>query len=198
VSVHSLTEMSPATKTRTLSTAEERRPAVLAAAVPVFAERGYHAAPTLEIAKAAGISQAYLFRLFPTKAELFAAVTDVASERMQETFREAAKRARAEGLDPLEEMGRAYDDLLERDRDVLLVQLHSQVSAGAEPLIREAMQRCFREIYELVARESGAGPEEMRTWFAHGMLCNVMAAIDAAGLDEPWARALSGGDEANG
>jgi hypothetical protein len=38
----------------------------------------------------------------------------------------------------------------------------------------------------------------MRAWFAHGMLCNVMAAIDAAGLDEPWARALSGGDEANG
>jgi AcrR family transcriptional regulator len=189
--------MASATKTtRKLSTAEERRESVLAAAMPVFAERGYHAAPTLDIAKAAGISQAYLFRLFPTKPELFAAVTGVARERMLAAFREAAAKARAERLDPLETMGMAYDDLLRSDRDTLLVQLHSQVAAAGEPLIRDAMRRCFDDIYELVARESGAGPEALRAWFAHGMLCNVMAAIDAEHLDAPWARALSGsGDE---
>ncbi|MQA73775.1 MAG: TetR family transcriptional regulator [Solirubrobacterales bacterium] len=184
--------MTPATATRTLSTAEQRRAELLEAAVPVFAERGYHAAPTMAIAKAAGISQAYLFRLFPTKAELFAAVTGIASERMLATFREAAARARAAGADPLEAMGQAYGDLLERDRDVLLVQLHSQVAAGAEPLIREAMRRCFRDLYELVARESGAGSQDLQAWFAHGMLCNVMAAIGADALDETWARALTG------
>jgi AcrR family transcriptional regulator len=183
--------MTTATKTRTLSTAEERRPAVLEAAIPVFAERGYHAAPTLEIAKAAGISQAYLFRLFPTKAELFAAVTAAASERMKAVFREAAKRARAEGVDPLDEMGRAYDELLARDRNVLLIQLHSRVVAGSEPLIREAAQRCFREVYELAAGESGASEEELRAWFAHGMLCDMMAAIDAEKVDETWARVLT-------
>jgi AcrR family transcriptional regulator len=189
--VYTHSQMTPATKTRTLSTAEERRPAVLEAAIPVFADRGYHAAPTLEIAKAAGISQAYLFRLFPTKAELFAAVTAAASERMQAVFREAAKRARAEGLEPLEEMGRAYEELLSRDRDVLLIQLHSRVVASREPLIREAAQRCFREIYELAARESGAGEDELRAWFAHGMLCDMMAAIDADQVDETWARVLA-------
>jgi AcrR family transcriptional regulator len=184
--------MTEATTTRKLSTAEERRASVLDAALPIFAAGGY-AASTLEIAKAAGISQAYLFRLFPTKAELFAAVTDAASERMQATFREAAARARAAGADSLDEMGRAYDELLDRDRDVLLVQLHSRVVAGAEPLIREAAQRCFRKVYELAARESGAGDEELRLWFAHGMLCDMMAAIDADQVDEPWAHALTRG-----
>ena len=177
---------------RTLSTADDRREAVIAAAIPVFAERGYHAAPTLEIAKQAGISQAYVFRLFPTKAELFAAASEAASGRMLAAFREAASNARENGLEPLEEMGRAYGDLLERDRDVLLMQLHSQVAASAEPLIRDAMRSCFETLYELVARESGAGPDELQAWFAHGMLCNVMAAIDADLIDADWARALTG------
>jgi AcrR family transcriptional regulator len=183
--------MTATTKTRTLSTAEERREAVLAAALPIFAAGGY-AASTLEVAKAAGISQAYLFRLFPTKAELFAAVTDLASERMKATFREAAARARADGADTLVEMGRAYAELLAHDRDPLLVQLHSHVVAGPEPLVREAVQRCFRETYELVARESGASDAELRVWFAYGMLYDVMAAIDADQVDEPWARVLTG------
>ncbi|MEA2321030.1 MAG: hypothetical protein QOD81_880 [Solirubrobacteraceae bacterium] len=184
--------MSAPTTTRKLSTAEQRREALLIAAMPVFAERGYHAAPTLEIAKAAGISQAYVFRLFPTKAELFAGVCDVARERLLATFRDAAARARTEAGDVLEAMGRAYGELLQRDRDVLLVQLHSQVAAGQEPLIRDAMRRTFRDLYALVARESGAAPEQLTGWFAHGMLCNVMAAIDADQLDEDWARALAG------
>lgn len=180
----------PGTATRSLSTAEERRETLVAVAVRAFAERGY-AAPTTEIAKAAGISQAYLFRLFPTKAELFAAACGVARERMLTAFRDAAARARSAGRDPLEEMGEAYGELLERDRDVLLIQLHSQVAAGSQPLVRESMRRTFRELYELVATESGADDEALRNWFAHGMLCNVMAAIDAENLNEPWAQTLA-------
>jgi AcrR family transcriptional regulator len=180
------------TKTRKLSTAEARRESVIKAAIPVFAEHGYHAASTMEIAKKAGISQAYVFRLFPTKPELFVAAYDVASELMYKTFREAAAQARKDGEEPLEVMGMAYDELLEQERDVLLLQLHAQVVAGQEPLIRDAARDCFAKLYELVARESSAGPEELRPWFAHGMLCNVMAAIDAEHIDSDWARALTG------
>jgi AcrR family transcriptional regulator len=183
--------MVPKTSTRTLSTAEDRRETVIAAAIPIFAERGYDAGSTMEIAKAAGISQAYVFRLFPTKAELFAAVVAAASERMQDAIREAGARARAEGDDLLESMGRVLDELTEKDRDILLIQLHSQVAAGHEPLVREAAQRCFRDLYELVGRESGATPEQLRSWFAIGMLNNVMAAIDADQVDAPWARTLT-------
>jgi AcrR family transcriptional regulator len=183
--------MAPKTSTRTLSTAEERRETVVAAAIPIFAARGYDAGSTMEIAKAAGISQAYVFRLFPTKAELFAAVVAAASERMQDAIREASARTRAEGTDPLASIGRVLDELNERDRDVLLIQLHSQVAAGHEPLVREAAQRCFRDLYELVGREAGATEEQLRSWFAIGMLNNVMAAIDADQVDAPWAKVLT-------
>ena len=183
-----------ATAQRTLSTAEQRREEMVAAAVRVFAEHGY-GAPTTEIARQAGISQAYLFRLFPTKEELFAAATKESSRRMLEAFRTAAASARKHGIDPLDAMGKAYDELLDEDRDVLLVQLHSQVASRHAPLVREAMQDCFRRIYDLVERESGASPEELKAWFAHGMLCNTMAAIGAEELDAAWAQALTKQDD---
>ncbi len=47
----------------------------------------------MEIAEAAGISQAYLFRLFPTKVDLFVAAADEGSRRMLATFREASEQA---------------------------------------------------------------------------------------------------------
>jgi len=177
------------TTPRKLSTAEQRREELLEAAVRVFGERGY-AVSTTEIAKAAGISQAYLFRLFPTKPELFAAAYEVASERMYKAFRDAAQRARASGEDPLEAMGRAYYELIERDRDVLLMQIHSYVGAGIDEQARDAVRCCFARLYDLVKRESGASMAEIKHWFAHGMLHNVMAAIRAHELDEEWARAL--------
>ena len=177
---------------RTLSTAEERREALVEAAVRVFAERGLHATPTLEVAKAAGISQAYLFRLFPTKTELFIAVVDRARDRMLATFKAAA--AQAPAGEKLEAMGRAYAELVERDRDVLRVQMHSQVAAAGDPQVREAGRTCFAALYELVAKESGASDEELKTWFAHGMLINVMTAMDADTVDQPWARVLTAQD----
>src|SRR5215475_3687882 len=64
------------TTTRQLSTAAERREVLVEAAVAAFAEHGFHGTPTTEIAKAAGISQAYLFRLFPTKSELYVAAVE--------------------------------------------------------------------------------------------------------------------------
>jgi AcrR family transcriptional regulator len=188
--------MNPAATTpRTLSTAGERREALIEAAMPIFAQRGYHGTSTVEIAKAAGISQAYVFRLFPTKVELFAAVSEAGTARMLDAFKEAAARARKDGLDVLAEMGVAYDTLLREDRDVLMMMLHSQVLSASEPQIRDSMRGCFRRIYELVQREAGASDEEIKPWFAHGMLCNVTAALDADSVDEPWARALAKNNE---
>ena len=175
---------------RTLSTADQRREELIDAAMRVFAEYG-PAAPTTEIAKEAGISQAYVFRLFPTKEELFAAVTRESSRRMMTVFRASAAKARKEGTDPLYEMGRGYDELLEREREVLMVQLYARVAASRMPLVREAIQDCFRTTYELVKRESGGGRDEIHAWFAHGMLCDVTAATGIDEIDEEWAKVLS-------
>src|ERR1044072_3283791 len=114
----------PATTTRTLSTADERRETILQAAERVFAARGMPGTPTLEIAKAAGSSQAYLVRLFPTKSELFAALNERCNARIYATFEQAAKDAKAAGENVLAAMGMAYGGLL-ADRNLLLKQLHA-------------------------------------------------------------------------
>jgi AcrR family transcriptional regulator len=182
--------MSPSpTPTRTLSTAEERREAVIEAGMKVMAERGIHATPTLEVAKAAGISQAYLFRLFPTKADLAQAVIGRCNERIHRTFTAAAAQAKASGEDVLHAMGESYSDLIQ-DRTLLLLQLHSHAAAAQDPVIRTAMQDGFRNLYTLIKAETGADDEQISSFFATGMLINTLAAMGAYELDEPWAQHL--------
>src|SRR3954447_12796200 len=54
--------------------AEQRRAAILGAARRVFAEKGLHGTTTRELAEAAGVSEALLFKHFPTKEALFSAM----------------------------------------------------------------------------------------------------------------------------
>ena len=184
--------MATATKParRKLSTAEERRAAVLQAATRVFAERGYHGTPTMEIAREAGISQAYLFRLFPTKAELFGAVVERCVRRVHDAIAGAAREAKAKGGPVKPAMGAAYGHLLE-DRELLLIELHSHAAAASDPAVRDIVRRGFGDLYELVAEESGATPQEVRRFFAIGMLMNVLVALDVRELGDEWARVLS-------
>lgn len=186
--------MSPTpTKPRKLSTADERREAVLRAAEQVFTERGFHGTPTTAVAKAAGISHAYLFRLFPTKDELIIALVRRCNDRIHETFAAAAARAKEAGADVLESMGLAYAELLQ-DRRLLLLQLQAHAAATSIPEVREATREGFRRLVELVQRESGAPAGEIQAFFATGMLMNVLSAMDAPAVDEPWAKVLMGED----
>jgi len=179
----------PATA-RTLSTAEDRREAVLAAAMPVVAKRGIAATATAEVAKRAGISHAYLFRLFPTKSELAVAVVERANQRIYDAFAAAAARVDGSGEEKLHAMGMAYSDLLE-DRELLLVQLHSHAAAGEDPAIRSSARKGFERLVGLVERETGADPVLVGRFFATGMLMNVMAALDAGSVTEHWAEVLA-------
>jgi AcrR family transcriptional regulator len=178
---------------RKLSTAEDRREAVLHAAARVFAERGIYGTPTAAVAKGAGISQAYLFRLFPTKNELATALVERSHERILRAFADAGAKAKASGQDPFEALGEAYVELL-ADRELLLLFLHSHAAAASIPEVREVAREGFRRIVELVQRQTGAGPEDVQRFIAKGMLLNVLGAIDAPSVDEPWARLLMGED----
>jgi AcrR family transcriptional regulator len=184
--------MNPAV--RTLSTADERRETVLAAAQRVFGARGLQGTPTSEIAKAAGISHAYLFRLFPTKTELVVAAVRASNERIIETFTLAALQAERDGSDPMEAMGAAYQGLI-ADPELLLMQLHSFAASPGMPEVREASRECFADLVELIQRHTDADDEEIRSFFAYGMLCNVLSAVDAEHSEEPWARVLQKTDE---
>jgi AcrR family transcriptional regulator len=174
---------------RTLSTAEERREAVLEAGMSVFAEKGFLGTPTTEVAKAAGISQAYLFRLFPTKTDLVLAVVRRSNERIKATFLKAAAEARATDRDPKEAMGESYSALLE-DRSMLMTQIHQFAAAASMPEVAEVSRAFFAELYDLVAHGTDLDAESIHQFFATGMLLNVMAAIGATDDLGPWAASL--------
>ena len=55
---------------------EERRLQILAVAVSLFSKKGFRGTTTKEIANAAGVSEAMVFRHFATKEELYAAILD--------------------------------------------------------------------------------------------------------------------------
>jgi AcrR family transcriptional regulator len=54
--------------------AEERRAAIIKAVRKLFAEKGFHGTTTRELAQAAGVSEALLFKHFPNKEALYAAM----------------------------------------------------------------------------------------------------------------------------
>src|SRR5437870_6124332 len=118
----------------TRQTAEARREAVLESARHEFAQHGLHGASTDAIARRAGISQPYLFRLFGSKKELFLAVNDACLASTLETFRSAA--AGKSGTAVLRAIGDAYGRLIEDDRDMLQGQLQAYAASVEDEDVR--------------------------------------------------------------
>jgi AcrR family transcriptional regulator len=168
-------------------TAEERREAVLDAALEEFARHGLVGASTEAIAAKAGISQPYVFRLFGTKKELFKAVTARCFRETLELFQRAAEGKR--GADALDAMGRAYMDELLPDRIRLEAQMQAY-SASDDPDIREVVRNGYGDLVAYVERVSGAPAAEITRFFATGMLLNVMASMGLQDGSEPWAARL--------
>ena len=168
-------------------TAEERRDEIVDAAFAEFAVTGLYGTSTEAIARRAGVSQPYLFRLFGTKKELFIAAVNRCFRTTLETFMRAAEGK--QGEDALAAMGKAYVQLL-MDRQKLLMQLQGHAACD-DPEIRDVVRRNFGEIVEYVERVSGMPEERVREFIARGMLLNVMAAMELIeDHQDPWAKRL--------
>lgn len=175
------------------STAEAQRTRVVAHAVRVFARTGYHATPVTDVAAAAGISPAYIFRLFPGKLGLFVAAVEHCYELMRRAMERGADTAPADA-DPgqvLAAMGDAYVELI-RDRDVLMLALHAQ-SATDVPEIRRAVQRGVGEVVGTVRVLSGAEPHAVQQFMAVGLLCQLIVTADLDRVQADWAATLTTG-----
>ncbi|SRR4028119_454364 len=168
-------------------TAEERREAVLRAAMAEFAERGLHGASTERVAREAGIAHSYVFKLFGKKRDLFLAATGRVYDRVLGLFREGAE---AHPEDPMRGMGAAFRELLD-SREELLVMIHG-FAAAEDPEIGDAMRERYAELYRYASDAAGADAERMRAFWAHGMLLIVAAAMDLPTLKEKegWVREL--------
>ncbi|MEZ0449262.1 TetR/AcrR family transcriptional regulator [Cellulomonas sp. ICMP 17802] len=160
----------------------QRREEILVAARTVFAERGY-AASTDEVARAAGVSQPYVVRLFGTKRELFLEAYKVASAEIL-----TALSSVPAGPDAARRMGDAYIGLL-ADRDLLRLVMHGFI-AGADEEVGRVARHTLGEAFRLFQERSGEDEQAARVFVAQGMLINVLLAVDApahvgedAGLD---------------
>jgi AcrR family transcriptional regulator len=174
--------------------ADERRAEVIEAAVQAFAAGGLAGTSTEEIARLAGVSQPYLFRLFGSKQQLFIAAVGRMFERIRAAFEEAPPHPAADlgGYDPvLASLGRAYGDLL-RDRSLLRLQLHA-FAACDDPVIRDFVRGEFAALVTRVSELSDVPPAELRGFFSEGMLLMVAAAMDLTEADVAWQRICDGG-----
>jgi AcrR family transcriptional regulator len=163
-------------RTRRMS-AQQRRADLLEAAVVEFAENGYHGTRTADIAARAGVSQPYVYALFPDKRALFLACHDWTTERIKEAL-EKATADLTDGADVEQALDGAYQGLFDERPHQVLFQIQAHAAAAADPEIREPVRRRFIELVELSERLNGAPRDLVLRHVARSMLGNVALALD--------------------
>ena len=165
-------DVAPATRMK----ASDRRELILEAATAVFGAKTYVGTTTDEVARAAGVSQPYVVRLFGTKEKLFIAVIERAYGRLIDEFRRALT-GDADGR--AERMGRAYTGLL-AERGMLPV-IANSTALGGEPEIGRVARAGFSDIWRFIRDEAGFSAEETREFMATGMLINAIVGLRLTG-----------------
>ncbi|MFI1564076.1 TetR/AcrR family transcriptional regulator [Streptomyces sp. NPDC020490] len=160
--------------------AEERRESVIRAATAEFARGGYYGTSTEAIAKRVGVSQPYLFRLFPGKKALFLAVAQRCMEDTVRTFRQAAEGL--EGEEALHAMANAYTEAIAERPEQLLMQMQMYVAVAAaeqagDREFGEEVRAGWMRLWDTVHLPLGADAEETTTFMACGMLINCLVAM---------------------
>ena len=151
---------------------EERREAVLDAAVVEFSEKGLHGASTEAIAGRAGISQPYVFKLFGTKKDLFLAAVDRVCDRIVEAWQDSLE---GDPDDPLLAMGEAFVGLTFHREELLLVL--QACAASKDPDVLDLMRTRMERMYDYVGRATGEPDARVQEFFAQGMLLTVGAGL---------------------
>ncbi|MFD9454330.1 TetR/AcrR family transcriptional regulator [Streptomyces sp. NPDC059985] len=160
--------------------AEERRESVVRAAMCEFARGGYYGTSTEAIAKRVGVSQPYLFRLFPNKQAMFLAATTRCMEEIRLVFEEAAKGL--SGEEAMDAMGAAYLTLIAEQPEKLQMQLQVYVTVAAaeaagEREFGELVRAGWMDLWDTVRLPLGGDSEQAGSFMAYGMLINTLAAL---------------------
>lgn len=162
---------------------QERREQLLKLAAEAFADGGLHGTSTEALARRAGITQTYVFRLFGSKKALFLQVVERAFGRLVDGMDHAGEES-----DALAAMGQFYNDQL-ADRTGLLLQLQAFAACGDEE-VREVVRGQMARMWDTAERKSGLPPVAVKTFLAYGMLLNTAAALQVGEVDEEWAHGI--------
>ncbi len=153
--------------------AGQRRELILDAAMRVFGDHGYVGTTTAEIARAAGVSQPYVVRMFGTKEKLFVEVLHRALETLLAAFRAAL--ADESGIPAARRIGLAYVGLAAQ-RGLLLSLMHAFV-LGGDPGVGPVAREGFLRVYRFLRDEAGFTVDESQNFLSGGMLVNTMIGL---------------------
>jgi AcrR family transcriptional regulator len=138
----------------------ERRRQIIEAAINLFSRKGFRGTTTHEIADAAGISEAMIFKHFATKQDLYSAIIGVKSET-EELLASAAKAARGKhDAEVLRAVGLKMLEQTERDPSLMRLLLFSALE-GHE-LSEIFFESRVRRLHEFLSSYIRKGVEEGR------------------------------------
>ncbi|MFF2328170.1 MULTISPECIES: TetR/AcrR family transcriptional regulator [unclassified Streptomyces] len=160
--------------------AEERRESVIRAAITEFARGGYAATSTEVIARRVGVSQPYLFRLFPNKQAMFLAAAERCLTDTRKVFSDAAEGR--EGDEVLHAMAEAYQRLIVDDPDKLLMQMQmyaaiAAAEAAGDHEFGESVRAAWLRMWDEIHLALGADLDETTSFLAYGMLINTLTSL---------------------
>lgn len=155
------TRMGPVAREEVAAIAmEDRREALLQAAIGVFLRQGYQGASVKAITEAAGCATGTFYLYFPSKDDCLSALIDRLYERVLAAVAQARAQETSVG-DKLWVSIEAAVRMFEREGELAAVVLRD--APGASPLFRDRMNRVRGTLAQLIAEdlaEAGMGEWE--------------------------------------
>lgn len=173
---------------------EERRAQILREAVEVFARSNYKRAKVADIASAVGVTEAAIYRHFPTKKAIFIEILDQIHARIL-TFWQEEIDDTDDAIEVLRNMGKSYFQRVAHHPAELKVQFQAVSEADDEEIA--ARLRTHHEQYRAIIEEivvrgidqgsvsASADPVAVAYLFdGAGVLMNMMMTLSEPALDE--------------
>jgi len=119
--------------------AKERKKQILKSAVTVFARSNYRSAKVMEIAAEVDISEAMVYKYFPTKKSIFLNILEHMSARIITFWKEEVEKE-PDALTALKKMGLAYYERMKEHPNELKVQFQAISEIDDEDIARQLRQ----------------------------------------------------------
>lgn len=163
---------------------QERRKALVAAAIEVFSAKGYHTSTVSDIARVAGMSQGGVYNYINSKADILYLVCSEVYSAFEQIIREAI----ADAETPMERLSRAIHSSIDatfrlQDHLLLLYQeLHCLDRKLWRPFLRDAakLRQIYQDILTDVARDE-------RLDFGHPLVAaNIVLILPSTLIMRRW------------
>lgn len=137
----------------------ERKRQIIEAAATLFSRQGFNGTTTREIARAAGVSEATVFKHFATKEELYAAIIEVKSHGMQALDAMAAAAQRDDDAGVLRALALEMIERTQADPTLMRLTFLSALEGHAlsEMMYHSRVQKLDEFLSGYIARRVAAG-----------------------------------------